>query len=128
MNASTGSTYAQLTGVPLVTENFLVTTYTVGTRIKNFAVDYGIIKSEFDFYGTPTDFALLSASMYYRDWPLTLARRTELSAQPVFVDGELDPAEEKSATYLGLQYSVNKHLILGGNYNYFLLNELSLFA
>ncbi len=121
-----GLSYAELSGDLSVSERFLVTTYTIGTRIRNFAIDYGVIKSKLDFYGSPTDIALLSASIYYKDWLFSFASRTETSAQPIFVEGELDPAKEKSATYLGLQYSLNRHMIMGLNYNYFLLNELAL--
>ncbi len=122
----TGSTYAQLYEEDSASERFVVTTYTVGTRFSNFAVDYGLIKSKLDFYGTPTDIALLSASVYYKDLLLSFASRKETSAQTIFVEGELDRAKEKSATYLGLQYSLNQHMIMGANYNYFLLKELSL--
>lgn len=115
-------------GEESVQESFTVTTYTVGTRIKNFAFDVGTIQSKLKFYDDePTRITLYSASYNVSDFLFNLAVRNEHSMAKTY-DHDLEQLKEKenkSSMYLGIQYSFNKHIIFGLNYNYFLLNEAS---
>ena len=122
----TGIRYSDLLGKKSIDENFLVTTYTIGTRIKNFAFDMGTIKSTLDYYdGVETNIVIYSGSFYFKDFLFNLAMRNESSGAPVYESGDVKVEKEKSALYYGIQYSLNRHIIFGVNYNYFLLKEMS---
>lgn len=122
------SSLGQSIGEDSLQESFTITTYTVGTRIKNLAIDIGTIQSKLKFYDNePTKILLYSASFNFRNFLFNAALRKEHSqAQSYnYKTEELEEEEDKSAMYYGLQYSVNKHIIFGLNYNYFLLKEAS---
>ena len=110
-------------------EDFTVTTYTVGTRIGDLALDYGVINtSKIDFYEDKTSISIFSASYHYNNFLLSGALRTENSSAPEIKDGIPRDNDEKSSIYTAIQYSVNAHIVLGIHYNYFLLKEPSLSA
>lgn len=126
MNEASGMRYAELLGKEEWTENFLVTTLTVGTRIDNFSLDVGSIKSKLDFYDEiQTHILIYSAAFQYKDALFNMALRQENSGAPVYKNERLEVKKEKSDMYFGFQYSLNRHLILGVSYNYFLLKEMS---
>lgn len=126
INEESGMRYSDLEGKKSIDENFLVTTFTIGTRIKNFAFDMGTIKSKLDYYDqVETNIVIYSGSFYYKDFLFNLAMRKESSGAPIYEDGRVQEQKEKSETYYGIQYSLNRHIIFGVNYNYFLLNEMS---
>lgn len=110
------------------TERFNVTTYSVGTKFKNFSIDAGVIKSSYKYNDSDTEIHLYSGSYVYRNFMFNLAFRNEMSLAPIFVDEMLEFEKTKSAWYGGVQTSLGRHLILGLNYNYFLLKEVSLMA
>lgn len=121
------------TGLPFPTKNiqekFNVTTYTVGTRIGDLALDYGIINtSKIKFYDEETKISIFSASYHYNNFLISGALRKEHSNAPIVEDGILKAEDDKSEIYTGLQYSINSHIIIGVHYNYFLLKEPSLSA
>jgi hypothetical protein len=124
-NTATGNTYASEYGKEAYKEKFTVTTYTVGTRIMNFAIDYGVIRSKLDFYARPTNITLISTAFHHGNFLYNLAFRNEDSSVPAYKAGKLIAKDKKSEVYTGVQYSVNEHLIFGLNYNYFLLQEFS---
>lgn len=110
-----------------IQEKFNVTTYTVGTRIGDLALDYGVINtSKIDLYEDPTKISIFSASYHYNNFLLSGAVRKEHSNAPAIKDGLPEREVDKQSVYSGIQYSVNAHIILGLHYNYFLLKEPSL--
>ena len=112
-----------------ISEDFNVTTYTIGTRIGDLGLDYGVINtSQIDFYEDPTTISIFSASYHYNNFLLSGAFRQEHSQAPIIIDGLPERQDDKSSVYAGLQYSINAHIILGLHYNYFLLKEPSFSA
>lgn len=116
-NAVTGESY---------TERFTVTSYTGGVRFKALSLDGAIIRTKYKFHDEETVIRLLSASVTYKNLLLNVARRTESSPFPKFKDDQLVQKENEESAYGGIQVSLNRHIILGVQYNYFLLNEFSL--
>ena len=112
-----------------LSENFNVVTYTIGTRIGDLGIDYGVINtSKIDFYEDPTTISIFSASYHYNNFLLSGAIRQEHSQAPIIVNGLAEEEDDKSSVYAGLQYSINAHIIIGLQYNYFLLKEPSFSA
>lgn len=109
-------------------EKFTVVTYSVGTKIKNLSLDYGVISTKYEQDIINTKVTLTSASYIAGDFMFNLALRNENSPAPKFVNGELRYQESKSDVYGGVQASLGRFLIVGVNYNYFLLEEVSTMA
>ena len=109
-------------------EKFTVITYSVGTKIKNLSLDYGVISTKYEQDAINTKVTLTSASYIAGDFMFNLALRNENSPAPKFVNGELRYQESKSDVYGGVQASLGRFLIVGVNYNYFLLEEVSTMA
>ena len=128
IDTSTNLPYSATYQKDFLKEKFTVSTYTVGTRLGNLALDYGTIRSNLDFYGKPTNITLISGAYHFGNYLFNLALRKEKSQVPEYDDGVLVEKKNKSETYAGVQYSINKHIIFGLNYNYFLLREFSLSA
>lgn len=106
-------------------ERFQVVSYSLGTKIKNLSLDYGVISTKYKQDIADTRINLVSASYIMGDFMFNLALRNENSPAPKFVDGQLKFEESKSDIYGGVQASLGRYLIVGLNYNYFLLNEVS---
>jgi hypothetical protein len=125
------------TGIPYVItfgeneyeEKFDVTTYSVGTRLGNFALDYGRILTQYKFYDNePSTVTLYSASYTWKNLLFNLAMRNETNPAMKYIDGKISTDESHNELYYGLQVSLGKHLIVGWSYNYFLLHENSFSA
>lgn len=125
-NPSSGVPYEQLFGKTSYQERFLVTTYAVGAKIKNLSLDYGIINTKYKRDNESTTVQLISSSYIAGDFMFNLAIRNERSPAPKYVDGSLVYQDSKTDTFGGVQVSLGRYFILGINYNYFLLNEMSL--
>lgn len=125
LNPITGSLYATEFGKDNFEEKFTVTTYTLGTRVGNFAFDYANIRSDIDYYQEPSSVRIFSAAYNYKNILFNLASRTETSNAPSynFKENILEVKKDKSDTYFAVQYSFNRHFILGLHYNYYLLDE-----
>lgn len=123
-----GTPYSIVLGKDHLEEKFQVTTYTFGTRIKNLSLDMASIRSKLKFYDDPTEITIFSAGFHFKDFLLNAALRKETSNSPLFEDGTLKDEKEKSGNFFALQYSINRNIIFGINYNYFLLKEMSLSA
>ena len=106
-------------------EKFTVQTITGGLRIRNLSFDAAIIKSKYKHFQDDTVIKLFSGSIVYRNFMFNLATRNETSNAPKIEDGELVYKESHSSIYGGVQTSLGKHLVLGVNYNYFLLEEIA---
>ncbi len=110
------------------TEKFTVSTYSVGTKIRNLALDVGVIKTKFKQYSADSEVHLYSGSFFFKSLMFNFAARNEISPAPKFIKRKLDEKKTKTDYYGGVQASIGKHFILGVNYNYFLLDEYSLMA
>ena len=109
-------------------ERFDVVTYSIGTKIKKLSLDYAVISTNYELDSSNTRVNLLSASYITGDFMFNLALRNENSPAPKFVDGELEYKRSKNDIFGGVQASLGRYLIVGLNYNYFLLDEMSLMA
>lgn len=128
IDPGTGVPYSVLLGKDFQKESFTVSTYTLGTRIKNLSLDVASIRSEIDYYEDPTSIMIYAASFNFRDFLFNAALRKEHSNAPKFENDILKIEEDKSGMFFALQYSLSRHIIFGVNYNFFLLNETSLSA
>lgn len=106
-------------------ERFQVVSYSLGTKVKNLSLDYGVISTKYRQDSVNTRINLLSASYIMGDFMFNLALRNENSPAPKFIDGGLKFEESKGDIFGGVQASLGRYLIVGLNYNYFLLNEVS---
>ena len=115
-------------GTENYSERFMVSTYSIGTKISNFAFDIGAIKTKYKRDEKDSDIFIYSGSYIYKNLMINLAHRSEKSPAPKFIDDRLEYEDETSNIFAGVQASLGKHLILGVNYNYFLLQEISFLA
>lgn len=128
IDPSTGLPYSTSLGREQVDNKFTVTTITGGMRFGNIAIDVGSITSHPKLFAEETKIMLYSAAYHFRNFLLNIAYRKEHSSAPVYKDGELEVEQDKTEIFTSAQYSFSKHIIFGVNYNYFLLDEVSLTA
>lgn len=107
-------------------ERFSVATYSVGTKYRNFSIDAGVIKTRYDRDEMDTTIHLYAGSFIYRNFMFNLAYRNEISPTVKYIDGKLEEKKSTGDYFTGVQTSLGQHLIVGINYNYFLLGETSL--
>jgi hypothetical protein len=127
-DSGSGLPYSTILGKNSLQESFQVTTYTVGTRIKNLSLDVANIRSKLDYYNEATSILIYSAAFNFNNFLLNVAFRKEHSGAPAYESNSLKTKTDKSDAFYALQYSLNRHFIFGVNYNFFLLKELSLSA
>lgn len=125
INPLTGVPYAVATGKASEEEKFTVLNYFLGLKWKNFNLDYGVIQTRYEIEDAVTRVGILSASYVFGNNLINLALREEKSPRRVLVEKELKEKAKKSDLFWSYQRSIGKHLILGLNYNYFLLGEAS---
>lgn len=107
-------------------EKFSVATYSVGTKYRNFSVDAGVIKTRYERDEMDTTIHLYAGSFIYRNFMFNLAYRNEISPTVKYIDGKLEEKKSTGDYFTGVQTSLGRNLIVGINYNYFLLRETSL--
>ena len=106
-------------------EKFSVETYTVGATLKNLSLDAGVIKTRYQFYPENTRIHLYSASYGFKKWLFNIAWRKEYSPNLAYVDRKMISMRKKLENYYGVQYTLNRHFVVGLQYNHFLLHETS---
>jgi len=106
-------------------EKFSVKTYTVGTKIKNLSLDYGMIETKYKFYSDKTIIRLYSGAYSYKSLLFSFALRNEDSSNQLFKDNSLVISRNKVENFYGVDYLLKQSIVLGVQYNYFLLNEWS---
>lgn len=109
-------------------EKFLVSTYSLGVRVSNLTLDTGVIKTRYDRDEKNTEILLYSASYIYKNLMFNIAHRVESSPMAKFQNEKITYKNTVSENYAGVQVSMGKYLIMGLNYNYYLLREPSLMA
>ncbi len=111
-------------------ERYNVETFTVGIKLPHIIADYTYLNDVFDYYGTRYDntISLLTATVFYKKWMFTYGHRKEVSFRPKynFDTQTLEDEEIKYETFLGVQYTINKHFIAGLYNNYYLNRGLTL--
>lgn len=125
VNPETAIPYSVFYGSSTYKETFSVLTYTVGTRIRNVSLDAGFIKTKYNFYMSDTLIKIYSGSVTYKDFLFNFAHRKEESPNPKFMEGMMLFQREKTDIYLGVQYLLNKHIMIGAHKNHFLLDDWS---
>jgi hypothetical protein len=106
-------------------EKFSVATYTVGAKLKDVSLDFGVIKTRYKFYTESTSIYVYSSSYSYNKFLFNLAIRKESSNNLQYVDHSIIKNRDKFNVYYGAQYLLNQNVVVGLQYNNFLLNELS---
>ena len=125
-NPASGDLYSNQYNSTTYQERFYVRTFNAGVRIKNLFIDYGLISTRYKFLGEDTSVRIISAAFIYKSFLFNLANRNELSPYWTLDDNMyLKPKRQRNENYGGVQYSFNKYLMMGIQYNYFLLKELS---
>lgn len=107
-------------------EKFKVQTYSVGLRARNFFFDAGAIRTKYKIDHEATQIFLYSLSYLRSNVLYNVALRNEHSSAPEYRTGALYPKRKKNDFFASVQYSFNRHFVVGVSYNYFLLRELSL--
>lgn len=104
-----------------------VETFIMSLKFGNFAFDHLTIKSTFDDDNfDPTFVKIFNTSLFYRKWIFSYGLREEESFREAY-DGENFESEKfKNDGFLGVQYALNKSIMLGLFSNYYLLGETSL--
>ncbi|MCO4793048.1 MAG: hypothetical protein KC493_05010 [Bacteriovoracaceae bacterium] len=105
-------------------ERYHVDTYTVGVKLPHFIADVTYLYNVFDYYGTSyTDsIILVTGTFFWKAWMFTYGTRKEDSYRPKynFETKLLETESIKRDTFVGIQYSINKHFIAGLYSNYYL--------
>ena len=125
INPYTNILYSSTYGSSSYQETFSVRTFTVGTRINNLTLDYGLIRTRYKFYSEETLVSLYSSSYSYKKFLFNLAIRSEESPNLDCFEKSLIIKRKKSNIYYGVEYLLNNYFSTGLQYNYFLLDELS---
>lgn len=125
----TGVPHEVLFGTTDYKETFTVSALALGFKVGSAFFDYGLITTRYKFYNNePTMIKLYSASYNKKKWLFNIAFRSEISPNAKFdrALGVLVMRKEEKDVYMGIQYSFNKHLLLGVAYNRYLLDDGSL--
>lgn len=128
VNPYTNQQYSQIYGGNTYQEKYLVENYSIGTKFKGFSFDLAVIKTQYDFYSQNTRVFLYSASYMNGNFMANFSSRQEYSNRLAYQGGNLIEKRKKEEVFYGFQYAVVKKLILGLNYNYYMLSDASLMA
>jgi len=103
---------------------YQVQTYNVGLFLHSLILDYSHLQVRATDISTVK---LLTASLTYKKMILTASRRSEESSRPGFnyQTKKLEVEKIKEEIFGGIQYNMNRHIMLGVLYNYYLLREYS---
>lgn len=110
--------------------NYQVQTYNVGLFLNSLILDYSKLKLKISDVPDTSEVTLLTACLLIKKFILTVGKRTEDSLRPNYNydTHQLETMQLKDSYFLGVQYRVNKNLMLGVFYDYYLLRENSLSA
>lgn len=125
IDSTSGLPFSILYNSDIYQETFTVTALTVGTKIGNLFFDYGLMKTKYKFYADKTVINLYSASYNIKRFLINAGYRHEASPNKKFIDGVMVEQRELNDVYMGVQYSLNRNILLGVAYNNFLLRDLS---
>ncbi len=120
-----------LLGEDLKTQtNYKVQTYNIGLFLSSVILDYSHLKLTLMDDTNPSEISLMTVSILIQKFILIAAKRTEESSRLYYnYDTKHLGFQEKKEDYFGgLQYRLNKTIMLGTFYNYYLLREISFSA
>jgi hypothetical protein len=102
-----------------------VQTYSIGIFLHSVILDYSYLRLALD--EEISEVNLYTASLLVKNFILTASKRIEKSARPSYNRDtmNLETKEIKEHYFGGVQYSINKHVLVGVLYNYYLLDEFS---
>lgn len=106
---------------------YQVRTYSVGLYLNSLILDYSHLMLNTE---ETASVDLYTASIIVKSFIFTFSKRIENSPNPYynFGTGLLETKQIKEHIFGGVQYSLNKNLMLGALYNYYLLHEYSISA
>lgn len=110
--------------------NYQVQTYNLGLFLNSVILDYSHLKLMLPEDPDPAEITLVTISLLIKRLTLIAAKRTEDSSRLSY-NYEIEQLESKKIKedyFGGLQYRLNKTLMVGSFYNYYLLRELSFSA
>jgi hypothetical protein len=111
--------------------SYQVQTYNVGLFLNSVVLDYSHLKLlQPDTGINPAEISVVTISLLIQKFILIAAKRTEDSDRPYYNydTKQLEIKEHKEDYFGGLQYRINKTVMLGSFYNYYLLREFSFSA
>ena len=121
-----GIPYTFFFGKETYTERFIVQAYSIGTKFKNLSLDVGVIRTDYDLHEKKSQVHLYSGSFFYGKFLFNFAIRNEITPSYKVINGKLLAQQSQNEIFSGLQRSFGKYIILGINYNFYLLREISL--
>jgi hypothetical protein len=107
-------------------DTFNVATYSIGTKVGDVGLDLGLIKTKYTASPDHSLVRLFAASYTIESVLFNVAYRHQNTITPDTDVGLLKYPHESDDFFGGVQLSLGRHLIIGVNYNYFLLGEFSL--
>jgi hypothetical protein len=110
--------------------NYKVQTYNVGLFLNSVVLDYSHLRLTETDDSNPAEISLITISLLINKFILIASKRTEDSSRLNYnYDTKLLETQQLKTDYFGgMQFRVNKTLMLGAFYNYYLLRELSFSA
>lgn len=101
-----------------------VNSYTFGVKFSSLAVDWTYFKNH---TALPARIRYLTATFFTKRFMFTYgARNADVGKVSSLISGYPTETEKVLDTFLGVQYLINKQIIIGAFANYYLLDELSL--
>ncbi|GAB4410915.1 MAG: hypothetical protein OHK0056_14340 [Bacteriovoracaceae bacterium] len=101
-----------------------VNSYTFGVKFSSLAVDWTYFKNHTDL---PARIRYLTATFFTKRFMFTYgARNADVGKVSSLISGYPTETEKVLDTFLGVQYLINKQIIIGAFANYYLLDEISL--
>lgn len=126
LDPTSQNSYATLFDASEYHERYTVHTAFGGVRLGKLFLDTGVIRTRYEFYGgEPSTIHLYSAAYIVDKFLFNVALRHENSPMPTYKNKELVYVQRKNDTYVAIQYSVGKNVVLGVHHNYYLLRELA---
>ena len=112
----------------LYERHFQVKNYTFGINYHNWSFDYSWFTTTNLDDNSKSYVKVFNSSLFYKKWMFSFGNREEESQREYF-----DPKKDRMITqkfkynvFLGAQYAIGKHFVVGIFNNYYLLNEWSL--
>jgi len=104
--------------------SYLVETYSLGFFLQSFVLDYSVLRL---IENEVTTITALTGSLLLSRFILTAAVRNQQATQAVYdpATQSLQNRDSNQNLFLGAQFRLNRFLMLGAYYNYYLVRDLS---
>jgi len=106
---------------------YKVQTYNIGLYLTSIILSYSYLQMNLENGDTQSINSVLTASLFYNRFIFNLAGRIENSSRQWYNPDSklLESKQIKNDYFGGIQVRLNKNIMLGSFYNYYLLNEFS---